>query len=414
MKEYAGRRVLMLVENQPYPKDVRVKQEAAALANAGYQVSVICPAGAQQPYRDILDGVRVYRYPAPPVAYSFLAYLWEYTYSLVATFLLSLLVCWRGGFDIIHAANPPDTAVFIAAIYKVFGKRFVFDHHDLAPEMYDLRFKGRGHGLIRLLLVWLEQLSCRTADHVITTNLSHKAMEMQRGRVPEGRITIVRNGPALDRIKRAEVDLSLRAKGRVIIGYVGVMAVQDGLDYLLRALRHLVRDFERTDFFCVIIGDGDALPTLQAMVAELDLDQHVWFPGFVSEADLLRYLSTADICVDPDPSNPFNDQCTMIKMMEYMALAKPIVAFDLPEHRLTAQGAALYARPNDELDFARQILALMDDAERRHKLGLLGRQRVEAELAWSHQQDRLLEVYRTLCGNGAVVSSMGGTRSPIP
>lgn len=396
MKASVGRRVLMLLENQPYPQDPRVRREATALKDAGYSVSVIAPGRKGQPWRETIDGVKVYRFPAPPGGNGFWGYLWEYGYSVTAAFILSLLVFFRNGFDVVHAHNPPDTFVFIAAFYKLLGKRFVYDHHDLAPEMYYARFEGKGNRLVHLALVALEKLSCKLADHVIATNESYKRIEMQRGQVPEERITIVRNGPELKNLQSVEPDAELRLKAKTIIGYVGAMGVQDGIDYLLRALRHLVYDLGRSDFFCVMIGRGDAQANLKQLTTQLGLDDHVWFTGWVSDADLLRYLSTADICVDPDPSNPFNDRCTMIKMTEYMALGKPIVAFDLPEHRFTAREAALYVRPNDELEFARALVQLMDDPEQRQVMGSFGRRRVETELAWCYSVPALLSVYRKL------------------
>jgi glycosyltransferase involved in cell wall biosynthesis len=394
MKASVGSHVLMLLENNPYPADPRVFLEANALTTAGHHVSVICPRHPGQRWHEVLNGVSVYRYPTPPAANSSLGYVWEYAYSMAATFVLSLLVCWREGCDIVHTHNPPDTFVFIATFYKLLGKRFIYDHHDLAPEMYYARFGGCGNRLIYHVLAFLEKLSCRLADHVITTNQSYKQIEMQRGRVSEERITIVRNGPDLHRLQPTAP--TPRPPGKTIIGYVGAMGFQDGVDYLLRALHHLVHDLGRTDFFCILIGTGHALANLKALAIQLHLDAYVRFCGFVSDADLVRYLSNADICVDPDPSNPFNDHSTMIKMMEYMALGKPIVAFDLPEHRFTAQDAATYACPNDEMDFARHIAALMDDPERRRRMGQRGRERVETELAWTYQEKHLLEAYRAL------------------
>ena len=389
----------MLLENNPYPQDVRVRQEARVLAEAGYCVSVICPKRPGQPWRETIEGVRVYRYPAARAPNSRLGYLWEYAYAVAATFVLSLLVFLRDGFDVIHAHNPPDAFVIVAAFYKLMGRRFVFDHHDLAPELYRARFGGDGRDLVYRALVWLEKLSCRFADRVVATNESYSAVEVQRGGVPESRITIVRNGPDLNHLRQAAPDAHLRRKGKTIIGYVGVMGFQDGVDYLLRALRHLVHDLDRTDFYCVIIGVGDAWPSLKSLASQLGLDAYVWFTGRVSDADLVRYLSSADICVDPDPSNEFNDRCTMIKMMEYMALGKPIVAFDLPEHRFTAQSAALYVPPNDELEFAQVLAELMDDPARRQEMGALGRRRVESELAWHYSAQNLLAVYRSLLPN---------------
>jgi glycosyltransferase involved in cell wall biosynthesis len=406
MKASAGNRVLMLIENSTYPGDPRVRQEATTLAGAGYQVSVICQRDQNEPWRENVDGVFVFRYPTPLQARGFLGYVLEYSYSFVATFAISLFVLGNPGFDIIHAANPPDIAVFIALFYKLFGKRFVFDHHDLAPDMYLARSSHKSARLIYQVLAWLEKLSFRFAHHVISTNLSYKNVAMQRGHVPEEHITIVRNGPALDRLKLVQPDPDLKKRAAVIIGYIGVMGPQDGLDYLLRALQQLITVLGRSDFFCIIIGKGSALADLKSLATQLGVDQYVWFTGFIPEADMLRYLSTIDIGVDPDPSNSFNDRCTMIKMMEYMALSKPIVAFDLPEHRVTAGEAALYAHPNDELDFARQVAALMDDPERREKMGQIGRQRVENELAWPYQAVNLLDAYKS------IVAHRGQARRP--
>jgi glycosyltransferase involved in cell wall biosynthesis len=390
-------RVLMLIENSFYPQDCRVRREARALADSGYQVTVISPAQRGQPWRETIAGVCVYRFPAPQTAGGFVGYLLEYGYSTLAIFILSLVVYLREGFDVIHAANPPDTLVFVAAGYKLLGKRFVYDHHDLVPELYNARFAGRGNRLIHRALVVLEKLSLRCADHVIATNQSYRAMEMERGDIPADRITIVRNGPEVNGEQVAEPHPGLRQKHKTIIGYVGIMGFQDGVDYLLRALHHLVHDLGRTDILCVLIGGhGSAQPSLKQLAKQLGLDHHVWFTGWVSDADLLRYIASADICVDPDPSNPFNDRSTMIKMLEYMAQGKPIVAFDLPEHRCTAQAAALYVRPNDELGFARALSELMDDPRRREAMGAFGRRRVKTELAWHYSVPNLVEAYRRL------------------
>jgi glycosyltransferase involved in cell wall biosynthesis len=393
----------MLLENDLYPQDSRVRREARALIAAGYRVTVICPAGPGQSGYEQIDGVHVRRFAAPPDGQGLLGYAREYGQSLLGSFVLSLLALVREGFDVVHAHNPPDTFVLIAALYKLLGKRFVYDHHDLAPEMYYARFPGRGSRLVYRLLVFFERLSCRLADHVIATNQSYRAVEMARGRVPAERISVVRNGPDPDRLRAVEPDRELRARAKTIIGYAGVMGFQDGVDYLLRALRHLRDDLGRSDFFCVIIGKGDARAGLQVLARQLGLDRQVWFTGWVPDAEYRRYLSSADICVDPDPSNPFTDRSTMLKMAEYMALGKPIVAFDLPEHRVTAQEAALYARPNDELAFARAIAELIDDPERRLAMGQLGRRRVETELAWRYSVPSLLRAYRAVLPGGPAV-----------
>lgn len=391
----AGGRVLMLLENNAYPQDTRVRHEAEALSAAGYQVTVISPARRGQRWREVIDGVGVYRYPAPRESSGAIGYLFEYGYSMVAMFLLSVLVYFREGFDVIHTANPPDTLVLVAAGYKLLGKRFVYDHHDLVPELYNAM--GRGNRLVYRVLLMLEKLSLRWADLVIATNQSYKALEMQRGQVPEDRISVVRNAPDLIGRHAGEPDQAVRSRGKTIIGYLGVMGFQDGVDYLLRAMHHLVHDLGRTDAFLVLIGGlGGARSSLKQLATDLRLDDYVWFTGWVSDADLLRYVASADICADPDPSNPFNDRSTMTKMMEYMAHAKPIVAFDLPEHRVTAQGAAVYVGGNDERGFARALAELMDDPARREAMGEFGYRRVTTALNWRHSAENLVSAYQRL------------------
>ena len=397
MKRSVTGRVLMLLENGSFLGDVRVFHEANALVSAGYKVSVICVRLQQRPWREMVGGVHVYRFPAPPGGDSFLGYILEYGYAMLVIFALSLLVLVREGFDVVHAHCPPDTFALFGAFYKVLGKRFVFDHHDLGPEMYYYaRFKEGGNRRVYDALVAFERLSCRLADRVIATNDSFKAMEMERGGVHEDRITVVRNGPDMEMLEPIEPDPDLRKRAGALLGYVGAIGPQDGLDYLLRALHHLIYDLDRRDVFCVIMGDGDALLGLKPLAEELEVDEYVWLTGRVSPETRNHYLAATDICVDPDPSNPSNDRCTMIKMMEYMALGKPIVAFDLPEHRVTAQDAAVYARANDELDFARQISMLMDAPARRQHMGRIGRKRIKEGLAWPYQAEHLVAAYKAL------------------
>ncbi len=407
MTAVPGMRVLMLLENNAFPQDRRVSAEASALTQAGHHVTVIAPALSGQPWHDDEDGITTYRYPAPTPIRGILGFVWEYTYSLAASFALSIWVFVRTGFDVVHSHNPPDLFVFIAAFYKVFGVRFVFDHHDLSPEMFYARLGGRPpraiDRLIHRVLVSLEKLSCRVADHVIATNESYAAVEAQRGRVPRERVTVVRNGPNLNVIRPVDPDSDLRRKGKAIIGYIGIMGVQDGVDYLLRALNYLIRDLGRTDFFCVLVGDGDAWRGLKVLAAELELQEFVWFTGPLPSEQWLPYLCAADICVEPGPSNPYNDRCTVLKIMEYMALSKPIVAFDLPEHRFTARDAACYVQPNDEREFARALAHLMDDRERRETMGASGRRRVESTLAWPHSVPSLLMAYTGLLPDKAAV-----------
>lgn len=396
IKLSACRRVLMVVENCSYPRDCRVSREALALSRAGYTVSVVCPSEPGLPWREVVEGILVYRYPSPPDAHGFLGYLWEYAYSFVAAFSLSLLTWMHPGFDIIHAANPPDTAFIIAAFYKLFGKCFVYDQHDLAPEVYYAHFEGKGNQLVYRVLIWLERLSCGVADHIIAANQSYKGVEMERGRVSADRITVVRNGPDPNQLLPGEPISGLKQEGKNLIVYVGRIEFQDGVDYLLRALRHLANDLGRSDFLCIIVGDGGALPTVKRLSGQLGLAGSVSFTGWLEQQEIMGYLNSADICVAPEPSNEFNDRSTMVKIMEYMAMGRPVVAFDLPEHRFTAQDAALYAKPNDELDMARQIARLMDNPKLRTQMGQIGRERVESELAWTHQEKHLLEAYESV------------------
>lgn len=417
MKVINKNRILMLLENLPFPQDLRVRREAYALSSAGYRVTVICPSAEGQPSREIVNGVAVYRYPAPPSARGLFSYLWEYAYSMAASFLLSLLVFSREGFDAIHAHNPPDTFVFIAMFYKLFGKRFVYDHHDLSPEMYVARFHGGGKPLVYRALVELEKLSCRVADRVIVTNESYKKVAMERAHVPEERITIVRNGVELTRsLITVEPDQDLRLMRKTIIGYVGVLGVQDGVDYLLRALNYLLRGLGRSDFYCVIVGFGDALEDLKTLAQELSLQNHVLFTGPIFGEKLCQLLAAADVCVDSSPANPYTDRSTVFKIMEYMALGKPIVAFDLPEHRFTARGAAVYVTPNDERAFARALAQLMDDPHRRMALGATGNVRIKTQLAWEYSVPNLLSVYKAVlpaAGISVVVTpELGAQKRP--
>lgn len=391
-----GKKVLMLLENNPYWQDIRAKQEARALATAGYQISVICPGDRHGVSQDSeCSNIMIWSYASPLLGKSILGYAWEYSYSLAMMSFYSVRILRRHGFDIIHAHNPPDMLVLVATVYKLVGKRFIFDHHDLSPEMVAVRYSGMKRRVLYPVLVWFEKLSCQMADHVIATNASCQAIEIERDNIAPGKTTIVRNGPAAT-MQPVPIDSALRARSTVLLGYVGIMGPQDGVDYLLRALHHLRYTLDVHDFFCVLIGKGDYLKELNQLAAQLRISDNVWFTGWIPYADLLRYLSTVDICLDPDPSNAFNDRCTMIKILEYMALGKPIVAFDLPEHRVSAADAAVYTLDNSELEFARNIKILAADSQRRERMGTVGRRRVLGELGWSFQATKLLDAYARL------------------
>ena len=393
----ARARVLMVVENNGYPSDTRVRLEALALTDAGYDVTVIAPNPDRRPSAETIDGVHVRRYPPPPEGTGLWGYLREYLFATAASLALVLRTLVGQGFDVIHLHNPPDTLWVAALPAKLAGKRLIFDHHDLAPEMYDAIYGPRARGAVRRMLLLLERITFRLADHVISTNESYREIAIVRGGVPRRRITVVRNGPDLQRVRLVEPDADLRARAGTIIGYVGLMAKQDGVDLLLHAARHLVYTLGRRDVLFVLVGYGNELEALKRLAGDLEIEQWVWFTGEVSDDELFRrYLSTADLCVTPDPATPYAEHSTMIKMMEYMALGKAIVAFDLRENRASAGDAAVYVPGNDPTAFAQAIAALMGDSASRDEMGHVGRQRVEAGLSWMHSVPHLLAAYEAV------------------
>jgi glycosyltransferase involved in cell wall biosynthesis len=411
MKASAGR-ILVLVENS-YPQDSRVKNECDALREAGYGITVVALRKQGQPRAEVVDGVQVYRLPRMelfkktpcenPTLFqriglklkSVLGYLSEYVYFTSACFLMSVYVAFKHGFDIIHANNPPDTLFLVALPYKLLGKKYVFDHHDLCPELYRSRY-GAKHDLLARVLQWVEWGNLKLADVTIATNESYKQIHIRRGgRKPET-IFVVRNGPNHRRMTMAAPSKLLREKGKTILCYIGSLNPQDGVDYLLRALGRLLYDLKREDFYCVVIGSGDSLEDLRKQARELKLEGHLELTGFIPEEQLEAYLAAADICMDPDPSSPLNDVSTWIKVMEYMAYGKPIVSFDLKETRFSAQDAGLFVPCNDEMAFAKATARLMDDRQLREKMGRFGRERVERDLQWSVVSKNLVAAYASL------------------
>jgi glycosyltransferase involved in cell wall biosynthesis len=297
---------------------------------------------------------------------------------------------------VVHAHNPPDFLVIIGGFWRLLGKKFVYDQHDLAPDMYKTRFTHPPNRILLSILEFFERWSCRCANHVIAVNDSYKQQQMERGQIPGDRITVVRNGPEPWHLDHVEPDPSLRNGASIVFGYVGMMGRQDGIDYLLRALAILSTEFNRVGWRCVLIGKGPAMDELRQLALDLGIAERVHFTGWVDYEQVPCYIAAADICVVPDPSNEYNDHSTIVKVMEYMAQAKPIVAFDLPEHRVTAADTALYARANDERDFAQQLMRLMDDPSLRQSLGKAGRERVMQSLTWNHQERHLLAAYQSL------------------
>jgi glycosyltransferase involved in cell wall biosynthesis len=411
MKEYAGR-VLMLVENY-FPFDVRVRNESKLLRDEGYDITVVCLKRKGEQNSEIVGGIRVYRIPELEFFKkasveretlfqrrltrfkAFLGYTGEYAYFTFACLAVSLYVAARRGIDVIHAHNPPDTLFLVALPFKFFGKKFVFDNHDLAPELYQSRYRAE-RGIVLWGLMLAEKYSLKLADITIAANESYKQIQIKRGGVRPDRSFVVRNGPGADQMSVVEPSERLRRMGKSILCYIGCLNPQDGVDYLLRALAHLTFDLKRSDYHCVIMGRGDSLENLRAMNRELKLEDHVEFTGYIPDAELRANLSAADICLDPDPSSPLNDVSTWIKIMEYMAYGKPVVSFDLKETRFSAHEAAIYVEPNNEQGFALAIAKLMDDPALRSQMGAFGRARVERELQWSCVGKNLAGAYRAL------------------
>jgi len=391
------KKILMLVENQSVPVDPRVWPEALVLREQGMQVSIICPKGLTK-HREsyvCIDGIHIYRYHLPEVGRKSIAYFVEYSVALLMTFWLSLKVLFRRGFDVIHTANPPDMFFVIGLFYKLFGKKVIFDQHDLSPEMFRVIYHERLSFLHRALL-FMERWSYRTANLVITTNSSQKQFALSRGGCDISKVFVVRNGPDISRLEVPAPDLALKRGRRYLLAYVGLMAAQDGVEYTLYALHELVHKRGRQDISLVLMGDGDAAPALRTLAHQLELDEYVKFTGWTEKHDVLRYLATADVGLSPDPQNGLNEYCTMIKTMEYMAMVKPIVAFDLAETRVSAQGSALYAAPNVVEDFADNIEILLDNEDLRRTLGAIGRRRIEEELSWMYSAKNLLLAYETV------------------
>jgi glycosyltransferase involved in cell wall biosynthesis len=402
------RRVLIIVQNLPVPFDRRVWLECQALVSAGYRVAVVCPKGKGDPPYEVVDTVELYKYPPYAPGGSKFSFVTEYAYSFLATARLALRARRSGRFAVIQACNPPDIFWPIARLLRALdGTRFVFDHHDLCPELFQSRFPD-GPKLPYRGLRFLERRTHRTADHVISTNGSYRDIAIRRSGKAPADVTIVRTGPDPQRLRRGPADPAQRRGRRFLAAYIGVMGPQDGVDIVVRAADVVVRELGRDDIAFTLIGSGDCFDELVALRDELGLAGHVEFTGRVPDDMVKSILSTADVGLSPDPKNPLNDVSTMNKTMEYMAFELPVVAFDLHETRVSAGDAAVYVRPNDVRDYAEAIVQLMDDEPKRALLGKVGRARVEQELAWGHQERAYLDVYqRVTPGAKALERSRG-------
>jgi glycosyltransferase involved in cell wall biosynthesis len=386
------RKILIIVENAPVPTDPRVWKEGVALRKAGYEVTILCPKGkgCERAY-EVREGIHIYRHSAPKEGNSPVGYLWEYVCALFWEFLYAWWIYIRRGFQVIQGCNPPDDIFLVALPFKLFGVKYIFDHHDVNPELYLAKF-GR-KDLLYKVQAHLEKLTFRFSDVVISTNESYKEIAVSRGCVPPESVFVVRNGPDLKTFKSVPPNQTLKYGKRYLVGYVGVMSTQDSVDILLEVAEH-IRNMGRRDIHFTCVGSGPALADLRQMVRDRKLEETVNFTGRVPDAELLEVLSTADVCVNPDKPCEMNDLSTMIKVMEYMALGKPIVQFTLREGKFSARDASLYSDNENRItDFADKILWLLDHPLERQKMGEFGRRRVETELAWEYSIENLFAAY---------------------
>ncbi|MBD2567386.1 glycosyltransferase family 4 protein [Anabaena lutea] len=393
----SAKKVLIIVENLPVPFDRRVWMEATTLKKAGYEVAVISPTGnGFEKQYEVIEDIHIYRHPLPPEESSVIGYLREYSWAVNWQFRLAKKVWRERGFDIVHICNPPDLLFLIAGWFKLFhGVKVIFDHHDLSPEMYEAKYQRRD--IFYYGLSWAERLTYATANIAISTNESHKEVALTRGHKQPENVFVVRSAPDLGRFQRMTPNPAYRQGRNYLIGYMGVMGEPEGIDYLLRMVRYIVREKKRQDIHFMLIGSGPAIEKLKLLSAELDITDFVEFTGFKQGEELLERLSSCDVCVEPSPTSSYNENCTMNKILEYMAMGKPIVQFDLREGRRSAQEASLYAKPNDELEFAEKILELLASPELRDKIGKEGRYRMEKILEWKYQAPKLLEAYEKVC-----------------
>lgn len=384
-------KILIIVENLPVPFDTRVWQEATTLAANGYTVSVICPVGKGYTIpEETIDGVHIFRHTLPAEGNGALGYAREFGTALREELRLARKVYREIGFDVIQGCNPPDDIYLVASRFKKYGVRYVFDHHDICPELFEAKF-GRKKGLLYKSQLWLERQTYRHCTFAFVTNESYRRIAIERGHMPLEKVIVLRSGPKLERLKIMPPDPTLRRGYPYMVGYLGVIGQQEGVEYILQAAQMIKQ--QENNVFWGIVGGGPHLEAMKKQAHEMGLDDCVEFTGRVPDDQMLRYLNTADVCVNSDAYNDMNDKSTMNKVLEYMALGKPIVQFDLTEGRFSAQEASLYAERNNAADLAQKIRQLLADPAQREKMGKYGRQRIVNELNWEKTSQALLEGY---------------------
>ena len=388
-----GRKILIIVENLPVPFDRRVWQEAKTLRRAGAEVSVICPTGKGHTSKyENIDGINVYRHQLPIDANGALGYALEYSAALYWEVWLAFRVLRKHGFDVIHACNPPDLIFLVALLFKPFGKKFLFDHHDINPELYEAKFGKRD--FFYKVMLWAEKATFWLADVSIATNNSYRQLAIQRGGMHPEDVFVVRSGPDLSKLVNTSPNARWKNGREYLIGYVGVMGQQEGIDLLLQSIEYIVRDLGRSDVQFCLVGGGPSLADLILQCDRMGLSDFVTFTGRISDHDLFEVLSTADVCVNPDRVNAMNDKSTMNKVLEYMAFGKAQVQFEVTEGRYSAADSSLYAKANDVRDFAEKILELLADPEEAKRMGEVGRRRVDTMFSWDHQVPALVAAYQ--------------------
>ncbi|WJH37650.1 glycosyltransferase family 4 protein (plasmid) [Aliirhizobium terrae] len=389
------RRVLIIVENLPVPFDRRVWSEATTLRAAGYTVSVICPTGKgfEALYEEV-DGIHIYRHPLPLDARGLLGYLREYSAALYHELRLAMKIRRTHGFHVIHGCNPPDLIFLIAWVFKPFGVKFLFDHHDICPELFEAKFGKRG--FLYRMTRFFEKLTFRSAAISIATNASYRDIAVGRGGMDLDDVFIVRSGPKIEKLEIRPPKPALKKGFAHLVGYVGVIGQQEGMDLLVDAVDHIVNNLKRTDIHFGIVGGGPELPTIIRNVEARGLSQFFTFTGRASDDVMLDMLNTAEVCINPDRVTPMNDLSTMNKILEYMTLKKPIVQFETREGKVSAGAASLYATQNDARDFGEKIVSLLDDPLKRHVMGEVGRQRILSSFSWEHSAPVLLAAYERI------------------
>lgn len=391
-KSGTGRKILIIVENLPVPFDTRVWQEATTLVENGYTVSVICPKGkGYEKEEEVLAGVHVYRHDLKTEGSGFVGYVKEYGSALYHEIRLAKKIYKEIGFDVIHGCNPPDDIYMVARHFRKYGVRYVFDHHDICPELFEAKFGKKG--LLYKSQLWLERQTYKHAAFAFVTNESYKKIAIERGGMDPAKVYVLRSGPKLERLRIQEPKPELKKGRKYMVGYLGVIGKQEGIPYLLEAARYIRNELHRDDICYGIVGGGTSLEELKTLSVSMGIDDIVTFTGRAPDDVMLDYLNTADICVNPDEYNPMNDKSTMNKVLEYMALGKPIVQFDLTEGEYSAKEASVYANPNDAVDMGKKIVELLDNPQKRQEMSVYGRKRIVEELSWEHTSKALLAGY---------------------